>query len=161
MEYTTNTHTISLDEPVPEGIMKMLQESTPWDTDMAQETSDINILEHEPDSIQLKSTFVSDRQLGFSEWLAIGAAKLSRALVTTFAATQLNIVRLSSDPQLTVAFDATSIIRAISEERTSVVALSEELIGPRTEVQLSSFIRPSGAYLTWIGMLGEPLPDEE
>ena len=161
MGYTTDTHTISLDEPVPEGIIKMLRESAPWDTDIAQETSDIAFLEQESESVQLKPTFFSDRPLGLSEWLAIGAAKLSKTLVTTFAATQLNLVRLSSDPQLTVAFDATAIIRTISEERTSVVAISEELIGPRTEVQVSSFLRPSGAYLTWIGMLGEPLLDEE
>jgi hypothetical protein len=160
MAYTADTHTISFDLPVPEGIIKELQESEPWDADIAQDTSDITLLEQEAETIPLRPTFIPHKPLGFSEWLATGAAKLSRTIVTTFAATQLNLARMSSDPQLTEAFDATAIIRAISEEKASVVALSEELIGPRTEVQASSFIRPSGAYLTWIGMLGEPFPDE-
>jgi len=155
MEYTTNTHTISLDEPVPEGIMKMLRESTPWDTDMAQETSDINILEQETESIQLKPTIVSDRPLGLSGWLAIGAAKLSRTLVATFAATQLNLARLSSDPQGTVSFDPSSIFKVVMQERSTVVSVSPSLIMGRFEVGASSLLAPSGAYLAWLEMLAE------
>ena len=155
MAYTTDTHTISLDVPVPEGIIKELRESAPWDADMAQDTSDITLLEQEAESIPLKPTFVFDRPLGFSEWLAIAAATLSKTLVTTLAATQLNLARLSSDPQLTVAFDATAILKSISADKSSVVAVSADLVAPRSEVRASSLLSPSGGYLAWMEILQE------
>jgi len=155
MAYTTDTNTISFDLPVPEGIIKELQESTPWDADMAQETSDINLLEQEAESIPLKPTFVSDRPLGFTEWLSIAAATLSKTLVTTLAATQINLARLSSDPQGTVAFDPSSIFEVIMQERSTVVSVSPSLIMGRFEVGASSLLAPSGAYLAWLEMLAE------
>ena len=57
MAYAKDTHTISLDAPVAEGVVKALCETKPWDTDLAQETSDITFLEREAESVQLKPTF--------------------------------------------------------------------------------------------------------
>lgn len=155
MAYTTDTHTIPLDVPVPEGIIRVSRENEPWDADMAQDTSDISLLEQEAESIPLKPTFVSDRPLGFSEWLAIAAATLSKTLVTTLAATQLNLARLSSDPQGTVAFDPSPIFEVILQERSTVVSVSPSLIMERFEVGVSSLLAPSGAYLAWLEMLAE------
>jgi len=155
MAYATDTHTISLDGPVPEGMMKVVRESTPWDTDLAQETSDITVLEHEADSFQVKPTYVFDTTPGFSEWLGVAAGKLSRTLVTAFAAMQLNLVRLSSDPELTVPFDAGAILKVISSVRSNVVVVSPGLVAPRAQVCSSSLLGPSGGYLAWTEMLRE------
>ncbi|MHC4145100.1 MAG: hypothetical protein ACYSWW_10845 [Planctomycetota bacterium] len=155
MAYSTDTHTLSLDRPVPEGIAKVLRENAPWDTDLSQETSDITCFQEEEDSIQLKPTLFSDKPLGFTEWLGVAAARLSRTFVTTLAATQLNLAQLSSDPQVTVAFDTTAILKAISAERASVVAVSAALVAPRSEVRASSLLAPSGGYLAWMEMLQE------
>jgi len=155
MAYAKDTHTISLDAPVAEGIVKALCESKPWDTDMSQETFDIKINEQEVDSIQVKPTFVSDGPISFSEWLGIAAAKLSGGLVTALAATQINLARLSSDPQLTVPVDEHAILRVISEQRSSVVSVSRGLIAPRSQIQASCLLAPSGGYLAWMEMLQE------
>ncbi len=155
MAYTKDTHTISLDAPVPEVIVKALCDSKPWDPDQSQETSDITIIEQEGDSIQVKPTFVSDRPISFSEWLGIAAAKLSGGLVTALAATQINLARLSSEPHLTVAVDASAILKVISAERSSIVAVSRGLVARRSEVRASSLLAPSGGYLAWMEMLEE------
>ena len=155
MAYATDTHTISLDDPVPEGIMKVLRESAPWDTDLTQETSDITFVGQEADSFQMKPTCGFDTPVGFSEWLGVAAAKLSRTLVTVFAATQLNLARLSSDPQLTAHFDAGAILKVISSVRSNVVVVSRGLIAPREQVCSSSLLCPSGGYLAWTEMLRE------
>ena len=155
MAYAKDTHTISIDTPVPEGILKSLCESKPWDTDQSQETSDFTIIEQEVDSIQVKPKFVSNRPISFSEWLGIASAKISGGLVTALASTQINLARLSSDPHLTVPVDAHAIFRVISAERSNVVAVSRDLIAPRSQVHASCLLAPSGGYLSWMEMLQE------
>lgn len=156
-----NTRMIEIEERVPDALIRVLNRQTLWEPDLSQETSDISCFSDEEGPVPSKVRYAADTPTQFYEWLGTAATRLSHALVATFAATQFNIAALSSGNLPTGTFDATAIIRTISEERSSVVAISPDLIAPRTEVQDSSFLRPSGAYLTWIEMLGEPLPDDQ
>ncbi len=160
MTDTQNTRMIDLDEPPSDGIIKILNKPTLWEDDLSQETSDMACITIEEDSIPLNLTYGQFSPTSFYEWLGIAAARLSNAMITTFAATQFNIARLSSDNFPTGAFDATAIIRTISEERSFVVNISPDLIMTRTEVRASSLLAPSGAYLAWMDMLRES-PDDE
>jgi hypothetical protein len=39
--------------------------------------------------------------------------------------------------------------------KKSVIAVSPELLMPRSQVKNTSLLAPSGAYLTWIEMFGD------
>lgn len=155
-----NTRMIALDEPVPDGVIKILNKPTLWDPEISKETSDIVFSIDEEIAVPLKLRYAPDAPSQFNEWLGAASARLSKALITVFAATQLNIARLSSDDLPTGTFDVTAIIRTISEERSFVVNISPDLIMPRSEVRISSLLAPSGAYLAWMDMLRES-PDDE
>jgi hypothetical protein len=149
----TDTHTISLDEPVAEGVVKVLNERALWDANLEEETSDFVFLEGGEDSVPLRPAYVADKPRNLFEWLAIATAKMSRGLVAGFAATQLNLARLSAGPQGTVAFDPNLIFEVCLQERSAVVSVSPGLIMPRSEVSVSSLLAPSGGYLAWMEML--------
>lgn len=159
MQDTKDTRMISLDEPVTEAIVKVLDERVPWDADLSQETSDVVCLGEEESSMPLKPIYVTDKPLHFYEWLGIASTRLSRWLITGLAATQIDLTRLTSDPQLTITFDPHAILKVISAEKSSVVSVSPSLIMTRSEVHSSSLLAPSGAYLTWLEMLAEEIDD--
>jgi hypothetical protein len=152
---------ISLDEPLPEGIVRILDDGASLDIDLSQETSGITcIREEEGNSLPLNLTYIPIESPHFFEWVVIAASRISKSLITALAATQLNIARLSSDHQWTAAFDPSMIIKAISEEKISIVSVSPGLIMPRTQVRVSSLLAPSGAYLAWMEMLRENSDNE-
>lgn len=150
---TQDTRSVSLDEPVSEGIIKIIEGQEPWDYDTLQETGDTRFFEES--SVPMKPSLVTNRQLDFSDWLIHAALKLPKALVTIFAATQFNIARLSSDQLWTLPFDSSSIAKIVIAERARVVSVSPGLIMPRSEVHTSSLLAPSGGYLSWMEMLQE------
>jgi len=152
---TTDTRMISLDEPVSEGVAKILKERTRWDADLEQETTDFGYLEEAEDSAPVRPVYLHHEPPKFYDWLAIAAAKLSRSVVTGFAAVQIDIARLSSDPLATVAFDPSPILDVCLRERPAVVSVSPGLVMPRSEVSVSSLLSPSGGYLSWMEMLQE------
>ena len=155
MPDTTDTRMISLDEPLPEGVIKVLDEHVAWDADLSQETSDITSLGEEKNSLPLKPTYVPHRPVDFYEWLGLAAGRSSRAPINLFRVLQLSLAKLSFDPHWTFAVDPHPIFAAISEEKSPVVSVSLSLIMPRSEVRTSSLLAPSGAYLTWMEMLAE------
>jgi len=161
MAEAPNTRMIAFDEPLPDGIIKIVDTPVLWDLDSLQETSNIAYVIDEDNSLPLKPTYVPHRPVRFYEWIGIATSKLSSAIVTTLAATQFNVARLSSDNLPTGAFDAEAIVRSIAEQEAAVVSLSADLIVERAQVQARSLLAPSGAYLTWIEILQESMPDEE
>jgi len=76
-------------------------------------------------------------------------------LLPWIAASQVNLARMSSDDQWSNPFNVIPIIEMIPVEESCVVSISPDLIMPRNEVQKSSLLAPSGAYLTWLEMSGD------
>jgi len=161
MEDTHSTRMIFLDEDIPEGYINIINKQDFGESDLGEETSDINCLTYEGESVLLETRYAQRKPMNFYDWLGIAATKVSNAMVIAFASSQLNIARLSSDNLHTGPVDASAIIRTIVEERSSVVSISQSLVMRREQVQDSSLLAPSGAYLTWVEMLQDPLSDEE
>jgi len=156
---TIDTRMISFNEPLPEGIVKMLDERAPWDADLLQETRGITHFRDNEYSQPSKHTYIPDKPIFFYDWLGVAAMRLPESRIVAIATTLLYSAKLSIDPQWTFAFDPNPIVKVISKEKSSQVSISPGLIMPRTQVRASSLLAPSGAYLTWVEMLAEDLDD--
>jgi len=151
-----DTRMLSLDKPLPEGVIKMLDESAPWDADLSQETSDITSFGEEHNSLPLKPIHVTDRPIDFYEWLWFAARRAAESQIrSTILILLLSLEKVLVHPQWTFAVDPHLIFEAVSDKKSPVVSVSPSLIMPRSEVHASSLLAPSGAYLTWLEMLAE------
>lgn len=76
------------------------------------------------------------------------------------SAMSLDLTRIPSFNS-TRFYEIPPILRSYLEEKRIVLPPSNSLIMRRNDVQKSSLFAPSGAYLTWMEMIGESLPDDE
>lgn len=163
MTDTVDTTPIPLDEPVDEGFIKILEHEAHYsDISILEETTSSDFLETDEYSHLKRLTYDTRKPIHLLELLSIGARSFTRSLITGLAATQMiNLARLSSRNQLTTAIDVAPMINIWLEKQSRIISVSPDLIMPRAQVQASSLLAPSGAYLTWVEMLEEDLYDKE
>lgn len=157
MPDTIDTRMISLNEPVSEGMLKMLDHRARWDIDPSCETSDVPYFQDEGYSQPSKLKYMPDKPISFCEWLGVATVTFSEPRIA--AITAILSAAIVIDPRWTFYFDPGPILKAMAEEKSAVVSISPTLIMPRTQVRASSLLAPSGAYLTWVEMLAEDLDD--
>jgi len=159
-----DTHTVAVDEPVEDVLLK-IQEGVAVHqrrSDVYEDEASSSLsLWHRPEGsgptwvlpeVDSASEYAERARTPFLEWLSVGAIRLSRGLVASLAATQINLARMNFDGLGTAGFDARAIIEAVQQDRWVRVTVSPELVKTRAELFASSLFAPSGAELTWLAL---------
>jgi hypothetical protein len=84
--------------------------------------------------------------------VAIHSAGLKPRLQALLAATWLDWVVFSGEPNQTRQLETTRLIHSIQHRRKASVSVSEKLRRPRETMLSTSLLAPSGAYLSWLAI---------
>ncbi len=158
MSENLDTRTVSLDEPLSEGIVKLLNDEERWEPEQPERDTTASDISAD-DYFSISQAAREPRRA--HGWFGLAATKFSRGIVAGFIATHIAVSRLSSNCEWTATLDPYSILNPERALGSHVAGVSAGLIMPREEVRESSLLAPSGAYLTWIEMRAETLDDEE
>lgn len=149
-----NTNTVTLNHPISSGFAKEIEgytDSTPYTSDDRCSSDVIEIEEFERNR---RHIFPKGKQPTLKDWMIYKGAQFSKNILITFASTQVDLIHLTKD-DCTFPFDQSSIVNIIPRKQSINVTISNDLIMSREQTRSSSFLGPSGAYLTWIEMFGE------
>jgi len=164
MERNLDTNSVLIHEPMDSGVIRALSRPANRWCIMDEEVTGVKI-EYPEDltfsDISAPVPVGSQETTSFMELLANGAKSFSKEIIFGLACVQIDITRLSSNDLRTAAIDTYAIVNTCREEEAIVVSMSRSLMMSREKVQESSLLAPSGAYLTWMAMLQDDLPEDE
>ena len=157
------THTHALPEPTSaEGVAALrLSEglrlySGTIDTSISAPRDDDFIAKTE--SIEHGLQF-SGSQLTPFQQIALSSSRVFPQLPSVIAATWFDFFSADRDWSPTRSFDQTAISRLIQATHQGGIGISASLVKKREDCLGTSFIVPSGAYLTWLEMEHEKFDD--
>ena len=159
-----DTRGISLDEPIDEVFIKAVDIDECYSDMIEGQGADEYLHTIENSYPYQEGTLIDsqrNRSLCLTEWLAIATKKVSKPLLTSLVASKIDITRLSASNRWTAPIDSAAIVNICQQYHSFIVSVSPSLITSREKVQASSLLSLSGAYLTWMEMLGDDLDDEE
>ncbi len=151
---SVDTRAVSIDVPIGSGFMKRFAEHPPLSGQPWDDSRDSTLVENDQ---YARSDVLGYPPVGSASLLdaiLLNAGRVPRAVMHTLAATYIDLATLSLDNRLTAAIDASAIIGPLRVMHLSPVSISPDLRMPRSKVQASSLLAPSGAYLTWVAMFG-------
>jgi hypothetical protein len=158
MSENLDTRTVSWEEPLSEGVARLLHAEERWQPEPLESDTTASDVSPDEDS---RVSVIAGKPHGVHGWLGWAATKCPRGVVAGLMATHMAVTRLSSHSDGTGTLDPYQLLHPADAPPSHGASISAALVMRREEVRASSLLAPSGAYLTWIEMCAEDTNGEE